>query len=430
MNAKKIISLLLLFALALNAFVSCSDKKEEKKENGNTISKDTLANAVIVRPDLASTYEKDASVKFKDIIKEKYGITLTFESDWVKPGEKIPEDHLEILIGNTNRPLSAKMYENINESFSYSLGYDGKMLAFAGDNYLSLCYAFALFEVNYMNDNEITIGKDTVISNKMTDTQIDYIRNETGAGKHVGNTDTLDEGKKTHGNYTLVWSEEFSSDKIDTSKWVYDYGYIANHELQYYNDRAENSRIDSDCLIIEARKEAMNGYAYTSARLKTQGKYSFKYGYIEMRAILPVGQGIWPAFWMMGNDGSWPACGEIDIMEKIGGTSRENTVHGTVHWGTSNPYNHMQYGLYTILNEDLSAGFHTYAVEWTENYIKWFVDDKQYCEIDIRGEQFSMFKQEFYILINLAVGGDWPGSPDADTVFPQQYIIDYIRVYQ
>ena len=174
----------------------------------------------------------------------------------------------------------------------------------------------------------------------------------------------------------------------------------------------------------------MNGFEYTSARLNTKGKFSFKYGYIEMRAILPEGQGIWPAFWMMGNSGSWPECGEIDIMEMIGGQNREDTVHGTVHWGSTNPYNHMSYGLSTVSEDDLSEGFHTYAVEWDESTIKWYLDGKQFCVIDISGEQFSMFRQEFYILVNLAVGGDWPGSPNASTVFPQKYVIDYIRVYQ
>ena len=428
MSIKKICALLLLFSMTLGILASCRDQSKEVGEN--IISLEKLKDAVIVRPDRADKYITDSVTEFKELVKEKYDITLSLSTDWVKPGEEIPEDSFEILIGNTNRRLSEKMNENIDGDFCYSLGYDGKKLAFDGDNYLSLCYAFSLFEVNFMNDDKITIAKDTVISDKMTDKQIDYIRNKTGAGIHVGLSDTLDESKKKHGNYTLVWSEEFNSDKIDKSKWVYDYGYIANNELQYYNDREDNSRVDSDCLIIEARRESMNGYAYTSARLKTQGKFSFKYGYIEMRAILPKGQGIWPAFWMMGNSGSWPACGEIDIMEKIGGTGRENTVHGTVHWGTSNPYNHMQYGNSTVVGDDLSGGFHTYAVEWSEKYIRWFVDDKQYCEIDISQDQFQMFKQEFYILINLAVGGDWPGSPNAETIFPQRYIIDYIRVYQ
>ncbi len=430
MKLKSYVSFLLLLFSVLQLFASCADSNDTNGNQDGTITLERFSMAVIVRPDSPKTYETDAMLYFRDLVKERYGITLALSTDWVKPGEETPNDHIEILIGNTNRPLSAQMNEKIGESFTYSIGYDGSKLAFAGDNYLSLCYAFSLFELNFMTDSEISIRKDTVISNKMEEYQIDYIRDKTGAGKHIGRTDTLDESKKTHGKYNLIWSEEFDSDRIDTKTWNYEFGYIANNELQYYNDREKNSRIDSDCLIIEAYKEKMNNFAYTSARLNTKGKFSFKYGYIEMRAILPVGQGIWPAFWMMGNSNSWPACGEIDIMEKIGGVGRENTVYGTVHWGSTNPYNHMQYGLSTTLSENLYDSFHTYAVEWSESYIKWFVDDKQFCVIDISGDQFSMFKQEFYILINLAVGGDWPGSPNADTVFPQQYIIDYIRVYQ
>ena len=431
MSVKRIVSLLLVICMAASA-VSCIRKQEKESDFDEVtpvIDLENIRKAVIVRPDNAKDYEIDAAARLKEIVKEKYGVELAFKTDWIKKGEAEPED-FEILVGKTSRALSVRAYERFTDSFQYSLACDGKKIAIGGDNLLSLQYALEVFELNFLGENGIVMGNDTLIVNSMSNVEIDYIRKQTNAGKFYGLQDDLDDSDKNHGEYKLVFSEEFNKGKIDTSVWTHEFGYIANNELQYYNDRDKNSRIESECLVIEAHKESMNGYAYTSARLNTKGKFSFKYGYIEMRAILPEGQGIWPAFWMMGNKGSWPACGEIDIMEMIGGSNREDTVHGTVHWGTSSPYNHMSYGLSTTSKEDLSEGFHTYGVEWTESYIKWYLDGKQFCVIDITGEQFSMFKQEFYILVNLAVGGDWPGSPNSSTVFPQQYVIDYIRVYQ
>ncbi len=428
--SKRVVCFLLLVGTLAVLVSSCQAPSDNPKaSNEGLITKEKLKSAVIVRADNASDYEADAATALKNKIKKKYGIELALKTDWIMRGEEEPKD-FEIIIGNTNRELSKKVYGDFEGEFVYGIGCDKNKIALGADNVLSLNYALAIFELNFMKEQGIEITNGTLVLNKMSDSEISYMRENLSAGKYVGLTDTLDEGDKTHGKYKLIFSEEFNAEKINKNVWTHEYGYIANNELQCYNDREKNSYMDSDCLVIEAHKEEMNGFAYTSARLNTKGKFSFKYGYVEMRAILPDGQGIWPAFWMMGESYSWPACGEIDIMEKIGGSGREDTVHGTVHWGTSNPYNHMQYGLSTVSKEDLSEGFHTYAVEWTENEIKWFLDGRQFCVIDISGDQFSMFKQEFYILINLAVGGDWPGSPNATTKFPQQYIIDYIRVYQ
>jgi beta-glucanase (GH16 family) len=206
-----------------------------------------------------------------------------------------------------------------------------------------------------------------------------------------------------------------------------------NNELEYYSSRSQNSYIDSGSLVIKALKESYSGKQYTSARMHT--KDSWQYGKIEARIKLPFGQGIWPAFWMLGSNLSsvgWPACGEIDIMEMIGGTMTSNggdgRVFGTAHW--SNNGSHAQYGLnYALASGKLSDDFHTYWILWDADQIRWFIDSHLYCTLSLNSS-LAAFRDPFFIIINLAVGGNWPGSPDASTVFPQTMQIDYIRVYQ
>lgn len=241
--------------------------------------------------------------------------------------------------------------------------------------------------------------------------------------------------------YEMVWSDEFEADTIDTSNWTHligdgtSYGLPAgwgNNELQTYSKRDTNSFIEDGKLVIRALKENYSGRNYTSARLTTENKRSFKYGKIEARMKLPFGQGLWPAFWMLGQNISsvgWPACGEIDIMEMIGGTGNEDDVHGTVHWESSG--NYAQYGdSYSLSSGIFADDFHTFAIEWNSEFIKWYLDGSQYHVINITPSGLSEFQQEFFILLNVAVGGNWPGSPDNSTQFPQRLEIDYVRVYQ
>jgi beta-glucanase (GH16 family) len=238
--------------------------------------------------------------------------------------------------------------------------------------------------------------------------------------------------------WTLIWADEFNQpngSSPDTNKWANDLGAggWGNAELEYYTARTNNARIESGNLVIEARQENFSGSSYTSARLKTQGKWSWTYGRIEARMKLPYGQGIWPAFWMLGTNLAtvgWPKCGEIDILENIG---REPTiVHGTVHGpgysgggGIGGPYSLP--GKAPFAND-----FHVYAVEWTTNQIKWFVDGNQFFSVTPanlpKGSPW-VFTQPQFILLNLAVGGQWPGYPDATTTFPQRMTVDYVRVY-
>ncbi|WP_299213417.1 carbohydrate-binding protein [uncultured Aquimarina sp.] len=229
-------------------------------------------------------------------------------------------------------------------------------------------------------------------------------------------------------SWNLVWQDEFTNQI--SSDWVFETGRGSsgwgNNELQYY--RRENATVENGQLIITARKENFEGANYTSARMKTQGKRNFKYGKIEARIALPMGQGLWPAFWMLGSNISsvgWPACGEIDVMEHINDSP---DVHGTIHWQDSNG-NYANYGGHTAVNV---TNYHLYSVEWDESSIKWFVDGNQYHEVDIRNgiNGTSEFHNEYFLLLNMAVGGNWPGFSVDDGKLPARMAVDYVRVYQ
>lgn len=234
---------------------------------------------------------------------------------------------------------------------------------------------------------------------------------------------------------TLIWSEEFEySGTPNSSKWNMETGGggWGNNELQYYTNTENNAKVENGVLTITAREESFGGKDYTSARITTQNKFDFKYGRIEARMKLPYGQGLWPAFWMLGKNLSsvgWPACGEIDIMEMIGGTGNDNTTHATLHW--DNNGEHAQYGeSYSLSSGKLADNFHVFSVSWDSQTIKAYIDDIQYYSIDITPSQLSEFRNDFFIILNVAVGGNWPGSPDATTVFPQTMQVDWVRVYQ
>ena len=232
----------------------------------------------------------------------------------------------------------------------------------------------------------------------------------------------------------LVWSDEFNGSSISTANWGFDLGAggWGNNELENYTNRPENARIDNGMLVIEARRENFGGSAYTSARMKTQGKQSFGINtWVEARINAPEGQGIWPAFWMLGNSIStvgWPSCGEIDIMEIQGQNPFRN--FGTIHWADANGQ-HVSFGGIFNSSSSLTAGFHTYAISRTSTSIKWYVDRVQYAEANISGgiNSTSEFQGPFFILLNVAVGGNFVGSPDGSTVFPQQMQVDWVRVW-
>lgn len=245
-----------------------------------------------------------------------------------------------------------------------------------------------------------------------------------------------------NGAWTLVWSDDFNGadgSSPDSSKWVFDQGGNGwgNQELETYTNRTENAKILGGNLVITAIKEAFTGSDgtarnYTSARLKTKGKFSQQYGKFEARIKIPAGQGIWPAFWMLGDNidtTQWPACGEIDIMENIG--SEPSTVHGTLHMPQASGANALG-SSYSLTTGKVSDDFHVFTVEWEPSVVRFYVDGNLYSTRTpsaLPSGATWAFDHPFFILLNLAVGGAWPGNPDATTVFPQTMQVDYVRVY-
>ena len=226
--------------------------------------------------------------------------------------------------------------------------------------------------------------------------------------------------------YQQVWSDEFNGTAVNTSNWAFETGGggWGNNEKQYY--QASNATVANGELVITARKQPVGGMPYTSARLKTQGLKQFAFGRMEARIKVPLGQGLWPAFWMLGaNIGSvgWPYCGEIDILEQVNADSR---CYGTVHWDNNG---HAQYGGNVATTPNV---YHVYSVEWTPTYIRWFVDGAKYHEITITNGTGGTeeFQRPFFLLLNLAVAGDWPGQTVDESKLPATMNVDYVRVYQ
>ncbi len=238
-----------------------------------------------------------------------------------------------------------------------------------------------------------------------------------------------------HAGWNLVWQDEFDGTTLNKKNWTYDTGGggWGNNEMQLYTKRPENSRVENGILTIQAIKEvdSYGGSPYISARLKTQRLQAFQYGRIEARLKVPAGQGVWPAFWLLGEDVNqvgWPNCGEIDIMEYVGQhpTQFLGTMHGPGYSGGQGltrsqtmPYN-------------ISDDFHTFAIEWDQDQISWFYDDVRYStytRADV-GDRQWVFDHPFFIILNLAMGGTLGGRVDPDLQFPVQYLVDYVRVYQ
>ena len=242
----------------------------------------------------------------------------------------------------------------------------------------------------------------------------------------------------TYDDFYLVWSDEFSGTRLDEQNWSHNIGTGSggwgNNELQYY--RSSNISVADGFLTITAKRENYGGRNYTSSRIKTEGLVAFTYGRVDIRAKLPRGQGIWPALWALGSNFSevgWPYSGEIDIMEMIGGNGREGTVHGTVHWnigGLSAPYAHTyRGGSFTAV--DFSEDFNVFSIIRTADQIEWRVNDEPYYQFTIDDSaSLAAFRKPFFLIFNVAVGGNWPGYPDDATTFPQQMVVDYVRIFE
>lgn len=229
-------------------------------------------------------------------------------------------------------------------------------------------------------------------------------------------------------NWQMIWAEEFNYTGLpDSTKWTNEIGLIRNNELQYYTkNRIENNWVSNGQLKIIGRKEAYNGSDYTSASITTDQQFTCTYGKIEANIKVPIGQGLWPAFWMLGQNIwqiGWPKCGEIDIMEHI---NLDNVNHGTMHWDNNG---HTSFGGTTVCDFNQ---FHLFGIEWDNSMIRWYVDGVKYKEGYIYNNINSTeeFHKPFYLILNLAIGGNWPGSPNAQTSFPDTLLVDYVRVYE
>jgi beta-glucanase (GH16 family) len=243
-------------------------------------------------------------------------------------------------------------------------------------------------------------------------------------------------------NWVLTWSDEFDApdgSAPDPKKWTAETGGggWGNNELEYYTARQTNSRVEKGNLVIDALQEKFTGpdgvaREYTSARLKTGKLFTQKYGKFEARIRIPKGQGMWPAFWMLGDDISaagWPACGEIDIMENVG--FEPATIHGTIH-GPGYSGGKSLGAPYALSSGNVADDFHVFAVEWEPKEIRFYVDGQLYetrTPADLPAGTRWVFDHPFFVILNVAVGGGWPGNPDASTKFPQQMLVDYVRVY-
>lgn len=326
-------------------------------------------------------------------------------------------------------------------------------LAKAGEDYRSVTNQSATFQPNELTKKIII----TIIADDQREADEDFTVMLTGAinatiqqhkatgvivndDTKISFTNTGYDAPTTYTGYALSWADEFNGTALDATAWSNQNGDgcpticgWGNNELEYYTGRPDNLFFQDGKLIIEAKKETYNGKNYTSSKILTAGKKTFKFGRVDIRAKLPIGKGIWPAFWMLPQNnvyGGWPTSGEIDIMEMVG--HDPGRTHGTLHYGPgpgSTQYNRN----IAIPSGALHDEFHVYSIEWKQDQVKWFLDGNLFStanKADLAAGTTYPFNEDFYFIINLAVGGNWPGNPDATTSFPQWLIVDYIRVYQ
>jgi beta-glucanase (GH16 family) len=271
------------------------------------------------------------------------------------------------------------------------------------------------------------------------------INKATGSGviqnddTRVGFTNAGYDAPTSYPGYNLVWADEFNGTSLNMTDWSFENGDgcpgvcgWGNNELEYYTDRPQNLFFQDGKMIIEAKKESYAGKNYTSSKILTRGKKVFRYGRIDIRAKLPIGKGIWPAFWLLPQNnvfGGWPKSGELDLMEMIG--HEPARTYGTLHFGPG-PGSTQLGRNYTLPAGTFNDAFHVFSVEWKQNQIKWLVDGVAYSTFTSSdfGANNYPFNEDFFLIVNMAVGGNWPGNPDAVTYLPQWLIVDYIRVYQ
>ena len=376
-----------------------------------------------------------------------FSILNSCDSDDEKKLPSISIESIQVEEGNTTNYLEVML--TLTNSVDYDLSVDVRTIdgtAIKGKDYTDL-YEVIIFSAG---QEQLSINIEILGDGIPEDNEIFSIRLENPLNVIIDNSTATvtiinddehnfsipETGYSTpeiYAGMTLVWSDEFDGPSINSNNWTFEIGTgnwgWGNNELQNYQE--DNTIIIDGNLVIEARRESLDNSNYTSSRLITRGKQSFQYGRVDIRAVMPYGQGIWPALWMLGSNHlqvGWPTCGEIDIMEMIGGGEGDNVVHGTAHWDQSG---HVSYGQSMTNNSGkLSEEYHVYSIIWDEQSIRWYFDDVNFNTIDITPAALSAFHDDFYFIMNVAVGGVWSGNPDNTTLFPQWMIIDYIRVFQ
>ena len=302
-----------------------------------------------------------------------------------------------------------------------------------------LATAFAVAGILVACSDDSSSGPETQPDSSATsDASVTSTDSVTSASSVTLSSCSVTLPESSSGESPYLWNDEFDGAAIDTSKWTFEIGTGSsgwgNNEKEYYTGRKENAYVQDGILHIRANKEDYEGSGYTSARMITKGKFTFTYGTVEARIALPVGKGIWPAFWMLGENidkVSWPACGEIDIIETI---NDESIVYGTHHWqyeGQHASYGNSTSDFHGAKKELDITQFHTYKLTWDEKLIAMYVDDFKYHEMSIEdnaGGTEAFHKPQFFLL-NVAVGGNWPGFEIDDSQFPNEMLVDYIRVY-
>jgi len=399
--------------------------------------------------DFTYSFLNDNKIRFENTSSgEYYSLIWDFangESDTTTDKKKIYDIYYP-LAGDYTVSLKLTNYTGVSESTSQTINITNTELI------VSFTAEIDPAEPNYVNLTNTSLGdfdsfqwiyRDTEVENETVHLayfpyagtyEIELMATKSGVDYSSFETVIISQDDPNY-NPNLIWADEFDYTGLpDPLKWNMETGGggWGNNELQYYTDSESNAKVDNGVLTITAKEESLGGRDYTSARITTQNKFDFKYGRIEARIKLPYGQGLWPAFWMLGDDfntSGWPACGEIDIMELVGGDGKDNTVYSTLHW--DNNGEHASYGeSYSLPTGIFADDFHVFSVEWDSQSVKGFVDDYQYFIIDITDSGLSEFHHNFFVILNLAVGGNWPGPPNASTSFPQTMEVDYVRVYQ
>jgi len=342
---------------------------------------------------------------------------------------KSSTERVTIFVESENGSAEAGSdYVAISESVEFDVGsaQEAIKLDIIGDDYPELNEDLKISIIN-VSGASLGIATATII-----------IENDDGGnGGMLNIPDSGYSSPAAYDGWTMIWSDEFDGEKLDESFWTYeigngDWGW-GNNELEFY--RKDNTSIIDGNLVIEAKEEAFNGFDYTSSRIITKDKFEFQFGRVDIRAVLPEGQGIWPALWMLGaNIGQvgWPKCGEIDIMELLG--HKPSEVHATVHYADPGGERIMKGNSTKLLEgQKFSEEFHVFSIIWKEDGIEFFLDDVKYHEVtraSLGAQNPYPFNDPFFFIFNVAVGGEWPGSPDGTTVFSQHMIVDYIRVFQ